>query len=63
MVPFLRAREGSFPDALFRSFRSARGIYDDGVYPPDPDDYPCGYPYPYASQECPAGDGPTEGAR
>lgn len=27
-VPFLRAREGSFSDALVRSFRSSLGIYD-----------------------------------
>ena len=44
-VPFLRASEGSFSDALFRSFRSARGIYDDDGRPPRPEDYPHGYPY------------------
>jgi hypothetical protein len=30
-VPFVRAREGSFADALLRSSRSARGIYDERV--------------------------------
>ncbi|XXT14929.1 hypothetical protein WME94_32245 [Sorangium sp. So ce429] len=63
VVPFLRAREGSFPDALVRSFRSSLEIYDDDVHPPDPADYPCGYPYPYEDQECPAGGGLTEGER
>jgi hypothetical protein len=30
-VPFVRAREGSFADALLMSSRSARGIYKESV--------------------------------
>ncbi|WP_437979700.1 hypothetical protein [Sorangium sp. So ce117] len=62
-VPFLRASEGSFSDALFRSFRSARGIYDDDGHPPDPDDYPHGYPYPYENEDGDARDGLTGSER
>ncbi|WP_437476031.1 hypothetical protein WME75_25470 [Sorangium sp. So ce1014] len=62
-VPFLRAREGSFPDAFVKSCRSALGIYDDDGLPPDPSDYPHGYPYPYENEEGAAGGGLTEGER
>ncbi|WP_437292776.1 hypothetical protein [Sorangium sp. So ce426] len=63
VVPFLRASEGSFSDALFRSFRSARGIYDDDGLPPDPDDHAHGHRYPYENEDGGARDGLTGSER